>query len=214
MLPDEAGDDVSLLLKYFPLTDTQKEKFTKLGPLFKDWNQKINLVSRKDVDKLYLHHILHSLSIAKLIQFKPVTSIIDIGTGGGFPGIPLAIMFPDSNFLLVDSIGKKILVVNDLIKSLELKNARALQERAENITEQADFVTGRAVTDIGGFYSTVKGLIHKDSQNDLPNGIIYLTGGEIRRDIAPFGNRATVHSISEWFKEDYFESKLVVHIKV
>ncbi len=211
--PDTA-DDVSLLLKYFSLTEDQKDKFTRLGILFKEWNSKINLISRKDVDHLYMHHILHSLSIAKLIGFKDGTKIIDIGTGGGFPGIPLAIMFPQCSFLMVDSIGKKILVVNDLIKSLGLQNARAIQERAENIKEEADFVTGRAVTDIGGFYTTVKKLTAKANKNDLPNGIIYLTGGEIRKDLAPFGTRANEYPISDWFKEEYFETKKVVYIKV
>lgn len=214
MLPNEAEDGVSLLLKYFPLNEAQKALFAEHGRLFKEWNQKINLVSRKDIEHLYMHHILHSLSIAKLITFKSGTRIIDVGTGGGFPGIPLAIMFPECSFLMVDSIGKKIMVVNDLIKKLGLKNARGLQARAESLDEKADFITGRAVADIGGFYSTVKQLVKTDNKNDLPNGIIYLTGGEIRRDIAPFGIRATVYSISDWFKEEYFESKKVIHIKV
>lgn len=209
--PEEDG--VPLLLKYFSLSDLQKEQFTTLGTLYRDWNQKINLISRKDIEHLYLHHILHSLSIAKLIQFKEGTKIIDIGTGGGFPGIPLAIMFPQCSFFMVDSIGKKIMVVNEIIKSIELKNSRALQERAENITEKADFVTGRAVSDIGAFYNTVKKLILHEKKNTLPNGIIYLAGGEVRRDIAPFGSRAIVHEISEWFEESYFESKKVIYLK-
>jgi len=213
-IPETAEDGISLLLKHFPLPEDQIEKFTKLGILFKEWNQKINLISRKDIEHLYLHHILHSLSIAKLISFKPNTTIIDVGTGGGFPGIPLAIMFPECDFLMVDSIGKKILVVNDLIKNLDLKNAGAIQERAENLKDEADFVTGRAVDDIGGFYNTVKKLVAKGNKNSLPNGIIYLTGGEINKDIAPFGQRAKIHPISEWFKEDYFETKKVVHIRV
>lgn len=205
-------DGISVLLKYFPLTQTQQEQFIKLVIVFKDWNQKINLISRKDIDHLYLHHILHSLSIAKLIQFADGTKIIDVGTGGGFPGIPLAIMFPNCSFLLVDSIGKKIKVVDDLIKQLGLKNAKALLARAESINEQADFVTGRAVTDIGGFYTTVKKLISKGDKNTLPNGLIYLTGGEISKDVAPFGARAKVYPISDWFNEEYFETKKVVYI--
>jgi 16S rRNA (guanine527-N7)-methyltransferase len=206
-------DNVSLLLKYFPLTEDQKEKFTRLGELFKDWNQKINLISRKDIEHLYLHHILHSLSIAKLIQFKAGTKIIDVGTGGGFPGIPLSIMFPESSFLMVDSIGKKIKVVKDIIEKLDLKNAIAMQDRGEYLKEKADFVTGRAVTDIGAFYTTVKKLISSDSRNTLANGIIYLTGGEVGREVAPFGARGQTYPISEWFKESYFETKKVVYIK-
>jgi 16S rRNA (guanine527-N7)-methyltransferase len=208
-----AEDNVSILLKYFPLTEIQQEQFIRFGELFKDWNSKINLISRKDIEHLYLHHILHSLSIAKLIQFKDGTKIIDVGTGGGFPGIPLAIMFPQCSFLMVDSIGKKIMVVNDLIKLLGLTNAKGLLARAEGIHEEADFVTGRAVSDIGTFYTTVKWLIKKERKNTLPNGLIYLTGGEIKKDIAPFGNRARVYPISEWFKEEYFETKKVVFIK-
>lgn len=208
-----AEDNISLLLKYFPLTRTQEDLFTKLGPLFKEWNGKINLISRKDVEHLYLHHILHSLAIAKLISFKNDTGIIDVGTGGGFPGIPLAIMFPQCSFLMVDSIGKKIMVVNSLIESLGLKNAKAIQARAESIKEKADFVTGRAVSDIGGFYNTVKNLISKENRNDLPNGVIYLTGGEIRKEVAPFGNRAKVYNISDWFEEEFFETKKLLYIR-
>lgn len=214
ILSAEAEDNVSILLKYFPLTETQQELFTKLGPLFKEWNGKINLISRKDVEHLYLHHILHSLSIAKLISFNEGSRIIDVGTGGGFPGIPLAIMFPQCSFLMVDSIGKKIMVVNSLIESLGLKNATAIQARAESIKEKADFITGRAVTDIGGFYNTVKDRVNKESRNTMPNGLLYLTGGEIRKDVAPFGNRAKVYNISDWFEEEYFATKKVLHIKV
>src|SRR5579863_10015821 len=144
-------DSVSLLLKYFPLPEKKIALFTKLGELYHEWNQKINLISRKDIEHLYLHHILHSLSIAKLMQFKAGTKIIDVGTGGGFPGIPLAIMFPESSFLMVDSIGKKIKVVKDIIEKLDLKNAIAMQDRGEYLKEKADFITGRAVTDIGAF---------------------------------------------------------------
>jgi len=206
-------DGVSLLLKYFPLTENQQEKFTRLGYLYRDWNQKINLISRKDIEHLYLHHILHSLSIAKLIQFKAGTKIIDVGTGGGFPGIPLSIMFPEASFLMVDSIGKKINVVKDIIQSLGLKNAIAIQDRGEYLNEKADFVTGRAVSDIGAFYNTVKQLIRKESSNTIPNGIIYLTGGEISREVAPFGTRGRIYPISDWFKESYFETKKVVYLK-
>ncbi len=211
----EMNDDVSVLLRYFTLTETQQRHFEKLGTLYHEWNQKINLISRKDMEHLYLHHILHSLSIAKVISFADGTKIMDVGTGGGLPGIPLAILFPKCSFLLVDSIGKKVRVVQEIVNSLGLNNALALNSRAENLDDRVDFITGRAVSSISEFYFRVERLIirNKKTTNTLPNGLLYLAGGDIEEDLKPFKKKATIYPISTWFSEEYFERKKVVHIK-
>jgi 16S rRNA (guanine527-N7)-methyltransferase len=207
-------DNVSLLHKYFILSEKQQQQFTELGKLYHDWNQKINLISRKDMEHLYLHHILHCMSIAKLITFKKDTDIIDVGTGGGLPGIPLAILFPKCNFLLIDSTGKKILVVKDIIEKLQLKNAHAMQQRAEELKEQVDFVTGRAVTNLGEFYTNVRHLIHRENRNDLRNGIIYLKGGDIKDELGNLAQKANIYPINKWYTEDYFTTKAIIHLPI
>jgi len=209
-------DNVSLLLKYFSLPEKQQMLFEKLGTLYQEWNQKINLISRKDMEHLYLHHILHSLSIAKLITFKDGTKIIDVGTGGGLPGIPLAIMFPNCSFLLIDSIGKKIKVVQEIINSLGIDNVFVVNDRAENIDEDVDFVTGRAVSSLNDFYSRVQHLIlptTKKSMNSLPNGLIYLAGGDVETDLGKLKNKTKIYPISTWFSEGYFTGKKIVHVR-
>jgi 16S rRNA (guanine527-N7)-methyltransferase len=208
-----AENDIGILLKYFPnLREDQKNKFEALGKLFSEWNEKINLVSRKDIEFLYEKHILHSLAIARIIHFSEGTSVLDVGTGGGFPGIPLAIYFPDVQFTLVDSIGKKIKVVQDIAKALNLKNVTALHARVEEIQGVYDFVTGRAVTDLNVFYGWVKKKIKKTQQNGLPNGILYLKGGELDPEIKAFGSRAQVYLVSQYFEEEFFKTKAVVYV--
>src|SRR5580658_3831653 len=209
-------DNTSLLLKYFPLPEKQIELFTKLGLLYHEWNQKINLISRKDMEHLYLHHILHSLSIAKLISFKDGTRIIDVGTGGGLPGIPLAIMFPQCSFLLVDSIGKKIKVVEEIVNALGIDNAFALNARSEDIDEDVEFITGRAVSNLQDFYTRVQHLImpsKKKSDNTLPNGLLYLAGGDVETDLGRLKDKTTVYPLDIWFDEEFFKSKKIVHVR-
>jgi 16S rRNA (guanine527-N7)-methyltransferase len=209
-------DSTALIQKYFSLPEKQVDLFKKLGELYHEWNQKINLISRKDMEHLYLHHILHSLSIAKLISFKDGSKIIDVGTGGGLPGIPLAIMFPQCSFLLVDSIGKKIKVVEEIITALGIDNAFAMNDRSENIDEDVDFVTGRAVSNLTDFYSRVQHLIlpsGKKSNNTLPNGLLYLAGGDVESDLGRLKDKTTVYPIDIWFDEEFFKSKRIVHVK-
>lgn len=206
-------DSAEIIFKYFPkLSSDQKAKFDRLGELYAEWNEKINLISRKDIDFLYEKHILHSLGIAKVIRFSAGSSIMDVGTGGGFPGIPLAIMFPETRFMLVDSIGKKIMVVNEIAKALDLKNVRGFHKRAEEINGGFDFVTARAVTDMNTFYGWVKKKIRKEQQNGLPNGILYLKGGDLGIELAPFGPSAQIFELSDYFEEEFFKTKAVVYI--
>ncbi|NEU08104.1 16S rRNA (guanine(527)-N(7))-methyltransferase RsmG [Flavihumibacter sp. R14] len=203
-----------IIFQYFPdLSDLQKDQFNKLEELYKFWNAQINVISRKDIDKLYLHHVLHSLAIAKMISFLPGEKILDVGTGGGFPGIPLAILFPETQFHLVDSIGKKIKVVTEISKSIGLKNLRASHARAEQIDEKFDFVVSRAVTQLKDFYPWIKGKFNKTSSNSLKNGVLYLKGGELSEEIAQSGlKNVTRFPINDYFKEDFFDTKFVIYI--
>lgn len=204
---------MDLILKYFPeLTERQKEQFAALPELYADWNSKINVISRKDMDNFVEHHVLHSLSVAKVIKFKTMADIMDLGTGGGFPGIPLAIMFPDANFYLVDSIGKKIKVVKDVAEQLDLKNVTAEQIRAEQVQRDFDFVVSRAVTDLSQFVGWVKGKISDIHYHKLRNGIIYLKGGDLTEEIAPFRKKVRTWDIAEFFEEPYFETKKVIYM--
>ena len=198
---------------YFPdLSQKQKDQFTELDELYRFWNVRINLISRKDIDKLYLHHILHSLAIAKVISFLPGEKILDVGTGGGFPGIPLAIMFPESKFHLVDSIGKKIKVVQEVSTACNLENVHATHARAEQINEKFHFIVSRAVTRLSDFYPWIKGKFEKESHNTIKNGILYLKGGDLEDEIKESGLKAKLIPLSDYFKEDYFETKFVVYI--
>lgn len=201
------------LFTYFPnLNSKQKEQFLSLPDLYKDWNSKINVISRKDIDNFEERHLLHSLSIAKIISFKPGTKIMDVGTGGGFPGIPLAILFPESKFLLVDSVGKKIKVVNEIIKTIDLKNVKATNTRAEKITDHFDFAISRAVTTLPEFYVWIKGKIIKKGFNNIPNGVLYLKGGDFQEELIQTGKSHKLYPISQFFKEEFFETKYVVHL--
>ena len=200
------------ILKQFPdLTDNQILQFQKLEALYQDWNAKINVISRKDIDELYIKHVLHSLAIAKIQPFEPGTYILDVGTGGGFPGIPLAILFPETRFYLIDVILKKINVVKAVAEALELKNIKAEQMRAENAKGDYDFIVSRAVTNMPDFVSWIKDKIKKQNKHELTNGILYLKGGDLTEELAAFP-KATEYNISEFFKNEFFETKKVVHL--
>ncbi|SMC59005.1 16S rRNA (guanine(527)-N(7))-methyltransferase RsmG [Pedobacter nyackensis] len=203
----------TLIQEYFKdLTEQQIAQFDQLYDLYSFWNAQINVISRKDIDELYERHILHSLGIAKFCTFKPGEKVLDVGTGGGFPGIPLAIMFPETEFHLVDSIGKKIKVVTEVAQALGLKNVTASHLRAEQITDKFDFVVSRAVTRLIDFYPWIKGKFNKESKNAIPNGILYLKGGDLAEEIAESRLKAELYPLSAYFKEEFFETKYVVYI--
>lgn len=206
---------MEIIQKYFSgLTPEQLIAFQRLDLLYKEWNARINVISRKDIDSLYERHVLHSLAIAKFIRFTAGTQVLDVGTGGGFPGIPLAIFFPNTRFHLVDSIGKKIKVVKELAESLELNNVSAEQIRAEQLKGKYDFVVSRAVTKLPEFVSWIRKNISLKQQNAIPNGVIYLKGGNLEGEIRPFRKTAFVQNLSDYFDEEFFETKKLVHVPV
>lgn len=204
-------DMEELLLQFPQLTDIQKEQFRKLEELYLEWNEKINVISRKDIGSLYLKHVLHSLAIAKVQPFEPGTYVLDVGTGGGFPGIPLAILFPETRFYLIDVILKKITVVKAVVEGLGLKNVKAEQLRAENVKGDFDFIVSRAVTNMPDFFSWVKGKIKKQNKHELKNGILYLKGGDLTEELKDFP-KAKEYPISDFFNDEFFETKKVVHL--
>ena len=205
---------MDIVEKYFTgLSDKQVEQFRQLEGLYREWNEKINVISRKDIDALSVHHVLHSLAIAKVISFKGGTKVLDVGTGGGFPGIPLAIMFPEVDFFLVDSIGKKIKVVEGVAGALGLKNVTARQVRVETMKEKFDFTVSRAVTAFPAFVSLTRNRIRESSFNDLANGILYLKGGDFEEEIKDFRNRVSIYNIPDFFEEEFFETKKLIYMK-
>jgi len=207
--------ETQLITNYFKnLSEEQVEQFAMLAPLYNDWNAQINVISRKDIDELYLKHVLHSLAIAKVVDFKDGTKILDVGTGGGFPGIQLAILYPNCQFVLVDSIGKKIKVVNEIADRLGLTNIKAYHQRAEDVSGQFDFIVTRAVTSIANFLPWVKGKLLPNGEHELKNGILFLKGGDLTEEIAESNKKVEVFPISHFFKEDFFETKVVAYTRV
>lgn len=204
-----------IILKYFPnITTKQTEQFAQLYDLYNFWNAQINVISRKDIDLLFERHVLHSLGIAKVMQFKPGTKILDVGCGGGFPGIPLAIMFPEASFHLVDSIGKKIKVVEEVAKGVGLINLTAQHERAEKVNDKYHFIVSRAVTEFPAFYNWIYKKVLPDNFNDLPNGILYLKGGDLREEFGKHYDKAVFYDLKNYFEEEFFETKKVVYYKL
>ncbi len=205
---------VDIIFKYFPnLTATQKSQFEKLAEVYPFWNDQINVISRKDIESLYLKHVLHSLAIAKFVQeFAPGTRILDVGTGGGFPGIPLAILFPEVQFHLVDSIGKKIKVVRGVAEAIGLTNVEADHIRAEQLDYTYDFVVSRAVTRLGDFAPWIRNKFEKKDKNGIPNGILYLKGGDLKEEIKESRLKAELHPLTSYFEEDFFDTKYVVYV--
>jgi 16S rRNA (guanine527-N7)-methyltransferase len=205
--------DSSIIFKYFPgLAPLQISRYEQLFPLYKDWNEKINVISRKDIDNLYVNHVLHSLAIAKVLSFQPGAEILDVGTGGGFPAIPLAILFPQTHFHLVDSIGKKITVVKEVSKALGLDNVTAEQVRAEQIRHKYDFVISRAVTQMKEFYGWVHTKVKKESVHTLDNGILYLKGGEVDEEMNQLKRPYSLYDLTKYFSEDFFTTKKIVYM--
>lgn len=206
---------MDIIKKYFPkLTEDQINKFEQLELLYKDWNEQINVISRKDMDQFYERHVLHSLAIAQVIRFNPGTTVLDVGTGGGFPGIPLAIMFPETEFHLVDSIGKKIKVVQAVVDELDLKNVRCSHQRAEELKDKYDFIVSRAVTKMPAFIAWVRNKINKQHKNALPNGILYLKGGDLSEEMSTVQTFYEFYPISAFFDEPFFETKKVVYVQL
>ncbi|MFA5974168.1 MAG: 16S rRNA (guanine(527)-N(7))-methyltransferase RsmG [Lentimicrobiaceae bacterium] len=206
---------MELIRKYFPeLASSQLEKLTLIEALYLEWNSRINVISRKDMEHFYEHHVLHSLGIAKVVQFKPGAQVLDVGTGGGFPGIPLAILFPETNFLLVDSIGKKIKVVQEVVDAVGITNVKAIHSRAEDVKGKFDFVVSRAVTTLPDFILWIENKIKKESRHTLENGILYLKGGDLEDELAPLRNEYHVFNLIDYFEEAFFETKKVVHVSL
>ena len=215
-LPSAGGEHgVKLLLKYFPdLTEEQRKQFAALYELYIDWNSKINVISRKDIENLYEHHVLHSLGIARVIRFRAGSSVMDLGTGGGFPGIPLAILFPDTKFHLVDSIGKKVRVATEVANAIGLKNVTFRHARAEEEKQTFDFVVSRAVMPLADLIKIIRKNISPKQQNALPNGLICLKGGELEHEAMPFKHKTSMHNLNEDFDEEFFQTKKVVYVTI
>lgn len=204
---------MDIILKYFPnITETQRQQFAALYDLYKDWNSKINVISRKDIDFLYEHHVLHSLAIAKAINFRPGTKVLDFGTGGGFPGIPLAIMFPEAEFKLIDGTGKKINVVNNVAQAIKLDNCKGEQLRGENETGKFDFIVSRAVMLMPELIRIIKKNVSRNQHNSMPNGLFCLKGGDVSAEVHPFKNIAEVTDISKMFDEEWFKKKYLIYV--
>lgn len=206
---------MGIILKYFPnLSEVQQQQFAALYDLYTDWNSKINVISRKDITNLYEHHVLHSLGIAKVMQFRPETTVMDLGTGGGFPGIPLAILFPETHFHLVDSIGKKVKVATEIANAIGLKNVTTRHCRAEEEKQLFDFVVSRAVMPLADLLKIIRKNIKKEQHNALPNGLICLKGGELEREVMPVKHQTLMYDLKDYFEEEFFETKKVVYVTI
>lgn len=206
---------MDIILKYFPnLSEVQQQQFAALYDLYTDWNSKINVISRKDITNLYEHHVLHSLGIAKVMQFRPETTVMDLGTGGGFPGIPLAILFPETHFHLVDSIGKKVKVATEIANAIDLKNVTTRHCRAEEEKQLFDFVVSRAVMPLADLLKIIRKNIKKEQHNALPNGLICLKGGELEREVMPVKHQTLMYDLKDYFEEEFFETKKVVYVTI